>query len=242
MSIMRRVRFSAIIVVVATVACHGSSPAPTQPTQPPPSQAGSPSPATLRGTVIENTSQARRPIPGAHVFVVDLADGPYGNFPWYMVDTDAAGRFSIARLPPGRPVKLTAYVGSTSPRLNASGLSQVCAVDPTPGIDTAIEIDLFSREAVPRILVSPRLTGVIVEGAAARPAADLAVIYSSNGDDGADVYTRTDASGRYTFWALPEGLGYVLPFCARDTSPGVSAATTYPLEIRGDTTLNIACP
>jgi hypothetical protein len=196
----------------------------------------------LRGTVFENSTQGRRPIPGAHVFVVDLADGPYGDFPWYMIDTDAAGGFSIASLPPGRPVKLTAYVGSTSPRLNDSGLSQVCAVDPTPGIESAIEIDLFSREAVPRNLGSPRLTGVIVEGAAARPAADVAVIYSSNGHDGADVYTRTDVSGRYTFCALPEGRGYVLPFCARDTSPVTSAATTYPLEIRGDTTLDIACP
>ena len=157
-----------------------------------------------------------------------------------MLDSDAGGHFSVAGLQPGRAVKLTAYVGSTNPRLNDSGLSQVCAVHPVPGVDAAIEIDLFSHEATPRTLRSPVLNGIVVEGAPPRPAADLAVIYSSNGYDGADVYARTDATGRFAFCGLPEGSGYVLPFCSRDAAPGVGA--THSVEIRGDTTLNIACP
>lgn len=221
----------------------GCSPTPTASSPPPlPPAPPTPSPLTLRGTVFENTSVGRRPISGAHVFVVDLADGPYGIYPWYTFDSDAGGHFSIVGLPSGRAVKLTAYVGSTSPRVNDSGLSQVCAVHPTPGVDAAAEIDLFSPEAVPRTLRSPILSGVIVEGSPPRPAADLAVIYSSNGHDGADVYTRTDANGRFTFCSLPQGSGYVLPFCSRDILPVPGPGATHSVEILGDTTLNITCP
>jgi hypothetical protein len=38
----RWLRYSAILTVLALAACHGSSPAPTQPTQPPPPQTGPP--------------------------------------------------------------------------------------------------------------------------------------------------------------------------------------------------------
>jgi hypothetical protein len=227
----------ALVLGGLLVACNSTPTAPSAPTPPslPPT-----SPPALRGTVFENTSVGRRPIAGAHVFVVDLDDGPYGDYPWYVVDSDAGGHFTMASLPSGRPVKLTAYVGSTNPRLNDSGLSQVCAAHPTPGVDAAAEIDLFSPEAIPRTLRSPILRGVIVEGSPSRPAADLAVIYSSNGHDGADVYTRTDADGRFAFCGLPEGSGHVLPFCSRDRAP--SPGATHAVEIRGDTTLNITCP
>jgi hypothetical protein len=237
---MNRIRVL-LFVAIATVAvgCNRSPAAPSAPPPtPPPLQ--TPSLPSLRGTVFENTSQGRRPIAGAHVFVVDLVDGPYGDYPWYLIDADAGGHIAVAGLSSGRAVKLTAYVGATNAQLNDSGLSQVCAVHPTVGIDAAVEIDLFSQEAVPRTLRSPVLSGVLVKGIPARPAADVPIIYSSNSHDGADVYTRTDASGRFTFCGLPEGDGYVLPFCTLDTP--VPPETIHRVAIHGDTTLNIGCP
>ena len=71
----------------------------------------------------------------------------------------------------------------------------------------------------------------------------MAVLYSSYGHDGADVYTRTDASGRYTFCGIPFGPGYVLPACTRAVTPPPGyRGTTLSVEIRGDTSLNAECP
>src|SRR5262249_18832712 len=152
----------------------------------------------LNGTVFENTGAGRRPISGARVFVVDLLDGPYGYVPWYELASDANGRFSVLPLPQ-RAVKITAYAGSGVGLWNQSELFQVSAVHPTVDGATSVEIELVRHGVIPRIQESPVLSGVIFESTAEgrRPAADMAVIYSSHGHDGADVYARTDAEGRY---------------------------------------------
>jgi hypothetical protein len=71
----------------------------------------------------------------------------------------------------------------------------------------------------------------------------MAVLYSSHGHDGADVYTRTDLGGRYAFCGLPAGAGYILPACTRAmTPPSGYRPSTFSIDIRGETVLNIECP
>jgi hypothetical protein len=197
----------------------------------------------LTGVVFETTRQGRRPVSGARVFVVDLVEGPYGNYPWFGLVSDANGRFS-AHVYQGRPVKVTAYEGPGFGLWNQSGLSQLCAVHPTGIPDATVDIELTLPGIHPAKWESPVLSGVVFEAAleGRRPAADMAVLYSSYGHDGADVYTRTDASGRYTFCGIPFGPGYVLPACTRAVTPPPGyRGTTFPVEIRGDTFLNAEC-
>jgi hypothetical protein len=66
------------------------------------------------------------------------------------------------------------------------------------------------------------------------------VLYSSNSHDGADVYARTDAGGRYNFCGLPLGSGYVLAGCPGALTPFPEFRfTRASVEIRGDTVLDV---
>ena len=67
---MRTIRLAAVMVVLATVACHGSSSVPTQPTQPTPSQGGSPAPPAVLVPIPNPNS----PFDGA--FTLTLQIGP----------------------------------------------------------------------------------------------------------------------------------------------------------------------
>jgi len=239
---MPAVRILAVVTPML-LGCGGQAPSPApsavvQPS-PPPSR-----PPSLTGTVLQNDGSQRRPVAGAHVLIVDLVEGPYGNFSWFDVATTADGRFS-AYPPEGRAVKVTAYAGSTSVLWNRSGLSQVCAVHPVVSPEIRVELELTAPGIRPSNWTSPVLSGVVYETISERrmPAADMPVLYSSYGHDGADVYTRTDSQGRYTFCALPFGAGYVLPACTRsETLPPGYRPTTFPVDIRGDTVLNVDCP
>ena len=223
----------------------------TSPSPLSPARLGSPAPQpnpqrdpALAGVVFETTKQGRRPVSGARVFVVDLAEGPYWDFGWSELSSDANGRFST-NVYQGRPVKVTAYSGAGSGLWNQSGLSQVCAVHPTVNADATVDIELTLPGIQPARWESPVLSGVVFETApeGRRPAADMAVLYSSYGHDGADVYTRTDTSGRYTFCGIPFGPGYVMPACTRAVTPPPGyRGTTFSVEIRGDTSLNPECP
>ena len=89
------------------------------------------------------------------------------------------------------------------------------------------------------------LSGVIFESTAEgrRPAADMAVIYSSRSHDGADVYARTDDEGGYRFYGIPVGDGYLLPACTRAlTLPPNYRPVTFAVDVRGDTVLDANCP
>ncbi len=108
-----------------------------------------------------------------------------------------------------------------------------------------MEIELVRIGVQPRTTDSPMLSGVIFERTAEgqRPAADMAVIYSSNNHDGADVYTRTDAEGRYRFWNIPVGGGELLPACTRaKTPPPDLRVNLFAVGIAGDTVLDALCP
>jgi hypothetical protein len=237
---------SALVGIVTSCSQPPTAPSPLSPSPPapvPPSPSGS----TLTGVVLEATEQGRRPIPGAQVFVVDLDQGPYGYAPWYELTTDINGRFILANdAISGRAVKLTAYEKpGVGPLFNQSDLFQVRAVHPTVGAGTTVEIELVRLGVQPGTSDSPVLSGVVFESTSEgrRPAKDMAVLYSSNNHDGADVYTRTDAEGRYRFWNLPVGAGYLLPACTRaKTLPPDFRAVTFPVDILGDTVLDAACP
>ena len=51
--------------------------------------------SVVTGVMFENTGWERQPVPGARVVVVDLIEGPYGDYPWHETTTDATGRFSV---------------------------------------------------------------------------------------------------------------------------------------------------
>jgi hypothetical protein len=248
---MVRLRPPQLVAVVAlAVIVSRCSPPPTAPTapqssalppQPLPAWAGS-----LTGVVLERTAHGPRAIPGARVVVVDLIDGPYGNYPWYELVTDANGGFALGILTNGRAVKITAFDKlGTGPLWNSTNLFQVRALHPVVVADTKVEVELVQRGASPPTPESPILSGVVFEntGEGLRPAADMAVLYSSNRHDGADVYTHTDGEGRYAFWDLPSGPGYLLPACTRATTlPPNYRVVTFPAEINGNTALDAVCP
>ena len=231
--------------LLASCTQPSTAPTPSSSSTSPRTPQPSPSGPTLTGVVFQNTAQGRRPISAARVFVVDLVDGPYGNFPWYELQSDANGRLSLANVPPERAVKVTGYDGAGSGLWNQSGLYQMCAVHPTIDGDTTADIELVQRGALPGAVDSPVLSGVVFESTAEgrRPAGDMAVLYSSNNHDGADVYTRTDAEGRYRFCGLPVGAGYLLPACTRAMAPPPNYhPITFPVDVRGDTALEANCP
>ena len=233
----------ALALVGILVACEPSSivtPSPSSATalvQQPSAQTR----PVLTGVVFQNTGQGRRPVSDARVYVVDLVDGPYGDFPWYEVLSDPNGRFSLATPFSGRAVKITAYDGPGSGLWNQSGLSQLCAVHPTIAGDTTADIELVQAGVRPMTYDSPTLSGVVFETSKGRrPVAGTPVLYSSYGHDGADVYTTANAEGRYNFCSLPLGSGYVLAGCSGAVTlfPGFRY-TRVPVEIRGDTVLDV---
>jgi hypothetical protein len=117
----------------------------------------------------------------------------------------------------------------------------LCAVHPTIDGDTTADIELVQAGVQPTTYGSPTLSGVVFETSnRRRPVAGTPVLYSSYGHDGADVYTRTDADGRYNFCGLPLGAGYLLAGCSGAVMPSPEFRfTKVPVEIRGDTVLDV---
>jgi hypothetical protein len=112
---------------------------------------------------------------------------------------------------------------------------------PAVDADTTVEVDieLVPRGVQPRTLDSPVLSGVVFESTAEglRPAADRVVSYNSTGSDSVDAYGRTDAEGRYRFWNIPVGAGYLQPVCLNAKS-----LVMVPVDVHGDTVLDAECP
>jgi hypothetical protein len=231
----------------ALVACGESPrivrPSPISPTSPefPAPQPNPPTGPAPTGFVFATTEHGRRPVAGAHIFAVDLVEGPYGDYGWSELVSDVNGRFSVPTVFAGRRVKLTAYDGPGSGLWNQSGFSQLCAVHPIVDEETTADIELVQSGLLPATYGSPTLSGVIFElSTGRRPVAGTPVLYSSNSHDGADVYARTDANGRYNFCRLPLGPGYVLAGCPGAVTPFREFRfTQVPVEIRGDTVLDV---
>jgi hypothetical protein len=231
----------ALLTLAGLLAACGEQPASPSPSSRAPAPQPNPQLApALTGVVFEIGQQGRRPVSGARVFVVDLVEGPYGNYPWFELVSDANGRFN-ASVYQGRQVKVTAYDGAGFGLWNQSGLHQVCAVHPTINGDTTADVELVHAGILPTTYGSPTLSGVVFETSnGRRPVEGTPVLYSSNSHDGADVYTRTDADGRYTFCRLPVGSGYVLAGCPDSPTPFSGFRfTKVPVEIQGDTVLDV---
>src|SRR5262245_45111536 len=165
--------------------CGGSPTVPTPPasTTTPQGAGANPSRPVLTGVVFEAEGQSRRVLPGAEVIVVDLVEGPYGNYPWFSTTTDANGRFTVSAFA-RRTVKVTAFEKPGVGGLwTPSDLFQTRAVHPTVDTDAIVEIELDRRGTQPGSLDSPVLSGVVFETTTQgrQPAADMAVLYSSNG-------------------------------------------------------------
>ncbi len=184
---------------------------------------------SLTGVVFENTVKGRRPISGARVWASDLVEGPYGHYPWYETSSDTNGRFSLTlQALFGRVIRLTARAGL--------GLYQLCAVHPAVDGDTTADIELVAP-GVSLACGSPTLSGVVFEATpeGRRPVASAPVWYFSFGPhDSTDVYTRTDAEGRYNFGGLPLSRGVLVAGC----SPGDLVKNRFPVDIHGDTVLD----
>jgi hypothetical protein len=187
-------------------------------------------PPSLKGVVFENTVQGRHPISGARVEVSDLIEGPYRNYPWYATSSETNGLFRVSvQALSGRVVRLTARAGP--------GLYQLCAVHPTIGADTTADIEL-AAPGVSLACGSPNLSGIAFEATpeGRRPVAGVPVWYFSFAPhDAADVYTRTDAQGRYAFGGLPPSPGELIAGC----SPGDLRKNRFPVDIHRDTVLDV---
>jgi hypothetical protein len=201
-----------------------------------------PSGSLVTGFVLENTGGERLPVPGARVLAVDLVEGPYGNYPWHETMTDVAGRFTLPAYV-NRMTRITAYAPGTLGPLWSRSTYQVCAVHPIVNGHTVADVELTRAGVDGSVRVSPTLSGLIYEDTPTgrRPAARMAVLYSSNGHDGADAYTRTDDAGRYSFCNVPLGGGYVLPACARSASPPEHPVNVFRVQIAGNTVFDAEC-
>jgi hypothetical protein len=177
------------------------------------------------------------------VWVVDLIEGPYGVWPWYEARADASGRY-VSSFFEGREIKVTAMAPGDDGMLRAQSFAQVCARHAIVHGDTTVDVELSPIGLQPSDWRSPVLSGTVFEDTpqGRRALANMGVLYTSYGVDGADVYTRTDAAGRYTFCGLPLGPGSLVAGCNVITSPPTPRPTIIRTEIRGDTVVNIDCP
>ena len=198
---------------------------PTSPSATLPSPSATPQPPiisvtgpTLSGSVYEVTQPGLRPV-------------SFGNV-WYSVDggrvkivnLDTSGRYTIAALPTGSRIRLTA---------NAPGLQQTCAVYTVfEAADTVQDIKLVRSGTHDATCEGPMLSGVVfrIVNGERRPLRDQRVgFYSAEQWGGWDVYATTNAEGRFEFAGLSRGAGSLL---AGDCSDAMDSKS---IEIRGNT-------
>jgi hypothetical protein len=111
-------------------------------------------------------------------------------------------------------------------------LHQPCPANlPMPSADTRRDIEVVRLGALDFRYDSPTLSGTIYETTAdgPRPLPHTRVIYAINNWDGFDVYTDTDADGRYIFCRIPRGNGRLGAGDCND------AVFWFPVEVNGDT-------
>lgn len=180
---------------------------------------------SLSGVVFESTSAGRLPVSGGHVNF-SLDGGPSGPVP-----IDATGRYAISNLPPGRLVRVTAFDSGTR------GLEQRCPASATIARDgdTKLDIELVRQGSLQLTNRSPTLSGVVFETTpeGPRPVAGTPVFYYVVYYGTWDVYTKTDAHGRYEFCRIPEGAGTL---AAGDCNDNM---LTLPVTINRDTVVDV---
>jgi hypothetical protein len=195
----------ALSFVLASGACGSSregtgailvtSVAPTQAAPP----AGSTSSAALSGTVFVTTSEGTRPLAGGRV-VYATADS------WSDVTTDAAGRYGIADVPEGGPLRVFAI-----PPIGMQ-LFQRSATIPPPGRRGTLDVELVAAGIHGVSYGSPTLSGRVyyVMSDGIRPWPHTLVVYKSFAGPWYDAYATSDDDGRYELGRLPVGAGQIL--------------------------------
>jgi hypothetical protein len=234
-----------IVVGLTLMACGGSDFGPSQPAVPsvapsPPSASPPTSPPTsggfrLSGIVLETTAQGPRPVGGGRVFFwIDSRNG--------QVLVDASGRYVIAGLAAAPVVRLTWLPG-----VDRLDLSQPCPTTVAmPEADIERDIQVVRTGSQDVRYESPTVSGMVYESTAdgrRLPLPRTRVLYSIGAWGGFDVYTDTDANGRYLFCRIPKGTGAV---GAGDCNDSVFFV---PVQVNGDTVVDVdlrpfkeACP
>ena len=225
---MRAARLCAPLVVALGLiglqpAC--SQPPPAAPT-PPPTILSAPVPAaprsqpghTVSGTVLDGAASEPRAVPVSFVDYLVDSGSALGRVP-----VDANGRYTIPNVPGGSRIRVTAI---------GTSLKQTCGAYALVEGDTSLDIDLVRPGTRGRRHRTPTLSGVVFETTAAgrRPVAATPVVYYSVFRGTFDVYTITDAEGRYEFCGLPLGAGDLLAGSCNDQMMPV------PIELRSDST------
>jgi hypothetical protein len=151
-----------VVMGLATACSDYHAPTPTTPSRPNASTPGPTPPATvtLSGMVFESTTDARRPLPGAQVFI--WVEVPGRGYPFGRVTTDAQGRYAIPGLPHLSYVVLTADGGSA--------LSQPCGAAVRMDGDAEIDVELvLTARPVRRTRGAPTLSGIVYAQTAGGP-------------------------------------------------------------------------
>src|SRR5262245_29743724 len=224
---MQGLRLTALVISLTLIgACGGSDYSSNQPSSPSPVPAPSPVASTpdgfrLSGTVLESTPQGMQPVSGGGVFF--WVESRYGG----RVTVDAGGRFVIAGLSAAPIIRLTWVPGPERLELHQPCPANVAMLS----ADTQREIEVVGLDSREFRYESPTLSGVVYETTVdgRRPLPHTRVIYSINNWDGFDVYTETDAEGRYIFCRIPRGSGRLGAGDCND------AVFSVPVEVNGNT-------
>ena len=218
-----------ICVAIGFAACQGppatpsrlpgSGPGPSPPSPRPPDITFS-----LSGVVFDGSSAGSTPLPNGLVFYT-FDNGLFGH-----VNVDATGRYTIANLSNGRFVRVTAH-----PSAESGLMQQRCPTSATIAGDTSLDIELSRHESRATPDGSPILSGVVFETTVdgRHPIEYMSVIYTIGGRGLHDVYTFTDANGRYEFCRIPPGRGAIASGDCND------AMETIPIDVHGDTVFDI---
>ena len=167
-----------------------------------------------------------RPVSGGGVFF--WVENRYGG----QVPVDTSGRYVIAGLPAAPIVRLT---WTPDWQMLGLGLHQPCPANVAiSSADAQRDIEVVGSGFDEFRYESPTLSGVVYETTVngPRPLPHTRVIYSINNWNGFDVYTESDADGRYIFCRIPRGSGRIGAGDCND------AVFWFPVEVSGDTVLD----
>jgi hypothetical protein len=161
-----------------------------------------------RGTLVGRTlGESGQPLKDTFVRITSLTDQSQ-----YAAKTDAAGRFTVARIPVGN-----VFIEA----VNADAHAQIAISDHIPfaGATTTRDLVLLTADSPKQIVLKKgTVTGHVVRGAGTEPLGDLpvTVIYVNHSQPGVNcpvnfpaecpvAIGKTDATGGFTFAGVPAG-------------------------------------
>ena len=224
---MRAICFAVMLAAAGFVACkEAPAPSPTSPSSPlvisPPLNGQ----YTLSGLVFESIGGERRAVGGGLADYLVNTDTAWGRVP-----VGADGRYSVPNLPADSRVRVTVTAGATN-----GHLKQTCGAYAIINGHTALDVELVRPNTRGQTFASPTLSGFVFEttSGSRRPVSGTPVIYYSVYRATFDVYTTTDAQGRYEICGLPLGSGFLGAGSCNDavlTVPAEISAATNVLDV-----------